>query len=89
MRPRGELANEGSEMLIKAVWEICKVNSGSSSEKAGSHSGIIDDLRLRCRSVTGHRSFKNRTLVRNVGTTETTRRRFSAELSPQSVSTNS
>jgi len=58
-------------MLLKAVWEMCKVNSGSSSEKSGSLSGIIGDLGLLCRRVTGYRSFANRTLVRNVGTTET------------------
>ena len=49
LRPRGKPANEGSEMLIKAVWEMCKVNSGSSSEKSGSHSGTIEDLRPLCR----------------------------------------
>jgi hypothetical protein len=64
VRPRGKPANEGSEMLIKAVWEMYKVNCGSSSEKSGSHSGTIEDLRPLCRWVTGYRSFENRTLVR-------------------------
>jgi hypothetical protein len=64
VRPRGKPANEGSEILIKAVWKMYKINSGSSSEKSGSHSGTIEDLRPLCRWVTGYRSFENRTLVR-------------------------